>query len=138
MAEFYTRFACLLPLGRPENISLALNILGTLSEELEANGDHPGFEAIHVPVVSDVGLLLTTGPGSGSPDHVADFVLRCAEALDLTGQWGFCWAHTCSKDRLDAFGGGSVILDLTQRMEIARLDCSQWLAEQTASSALAA
>lgn len=138
MADYYTRFACLLPLGRPENVSLALNILGALSDELEGGGECLGFEAEYVPVVSNIGLLLTTGSGSGDPDHVASFALRCAEAFDLAGQWGFCWAHTCSRERLDAFGGGSVLLDLSNRTEIARLDCSQWLDAQVASSAVAA
>ena len=26
----------------------------------------------------------------GEPEHVTRFVLRCAEAFDLKGVWGFC------------------------------------------------
>lgn len=64
----------------------------------------------------------------GEPEHVIDFVLRCAEAFDLSGRWGFTWALTCSKPRLDGFGGGAQLIDLGERRSIAWLDCEHWLA----------
>ena len=63
----------------------------------------------------------------GEPAHVVEFVLRCAEALNLKGRWGFTWAHTCSKPWLDGFGGGAELLDLTARKSIDSIDCSHWL-----------
>lgn len=56
------------------------------------------------------------------------FVLRCAEAFDLTGRWGFAWALTCSKPRIDGFGGGAQLIDLGARKSIAWTDCEHWLA----------
>ena len=56
------------------------------------------------------------------------FVLACADALDLTGRWGFTWALTCSKPRLDGFGGGAQVIDLGQRRSLAWVDCDHWLA----------
>ena len=77
-----------------------------------------------------------SGPGAlwihadeyGDPEHVARFVLRCADALDLKGTWGFCWSLTCSKPRIDGFGGGGLVLDLAMRETVASIDCADWLA----------
>ena len=54
-------------------------------------------------------------------------MLACAEGFDLTGRWGFVWALTCSKPRLDGFGGGAQLIDLDARKSLAWLDCDHWL-----------
>ena len=80
-----------------------------------------------------------TGPGAlwiyseenGEPEQVIKFALRCAEAMDLTGIWGFAWGLSCSKPRLDGYGGGAQILDLGRRDTIERIDCSTWVDERT-------
>jgi hypothetical protein len=79
-----------------------------------------------------------TGPGAlwihadeyGEPEHVTRFVLRCAEAFDLKGAWGFCWSLICSKPCIEAFGGGGLFLDLAMRETVASIDCADWLAHQ--------
>ncbi len=48
----------------------------------------------------------------GDVEAVIRFVLRLAEELDLIGLWGFQYALTCSRPRLDAFGGGAHVIDL--------------------------
>jgi hypothetical protein len=98
--------------------------------DLEADDDIAiGFVAA---VSSDepASLWLTDDDGHGEPEHVIAFALRCAEAFDLKGRWGFCWALTCSRPRLDAFGGGAQLIDLGARKSLAWTDCSQWLAHQ--------
>ena len=45
-------------------------------------------------------------------------MLRLAEDLDLTGLWGFQYALTCSRPRLDGFGGGAHVIDLGARKSI--------------------
>ena len=65
---------------------------------------------------------------TGDPQTVITFVLRCAEAFDLKGRWGFQWANTCSRPRIDAFGGGAHVLDLATRETIAWTSTSGWLA----------
>src|SRR3546814_6772759 len=37
-------------------------------------------------------LWLRDDGGFGEIEHVIGFVLRCAEAFDLQGMWGFGWA----------------------------------------------
>ena len=54
-------------------------------------------------------------------------MLRCAEAFDLRGRWGFSWALTCSRPRLDGFGGGAQLLDLGARKSLAWIDCEHWI-----------
>jgi hypothetical protein len=46
--------------------------------------------------------------------------------------WGFSWSHTCSKSRIDAFGGGAHVIDLGARRSIADIDCSNFVHEQIA------
>ena len=55
-------------------------------------------------------------------------MLRLAEDLDLTGLWGFQYALTCSRPRLDAFGGGAHIIDLGARKSIGWTSTQEWLA----------
>ncbi len=35
---------------------------------------------------------------------------------------------SCSKPRIEAFGGGGLVLDLTKRETVASIDCADWLA----------
>ena len=56
-------------------------------------------------------------------------------AFDLTGRWGFIWALTCSKPRLDGFGGGAQLIDLGERRSLAWLDCEHWLASNLDAAA---
>ena len=55
-------------------------------------------------------------------------MLRLAEDLDLTGLWGFTYAVTCSRLRLDAFGGGAHVIDLGARKSIGWTSSQDWLA----------
>src|SRR3546814_20949726 len=48
-------------------------------------------------------LWLRDDGGLGEIEHVIGFVLRCAEAFDLQGMWGFGWELTCRTPRLDGF-----------------------------------
>ena len=64
----------------------------------------------------------------GDVEAVIRFVLRLAEELDLTGLWGFQYALTCSRPRLDAFGGGAHVIDLGARKSIGWTSSQEWLA----------
>ena len=105
MADYFTQFSCILDVGTAENAARAEEIRNQFILELGQNeGIEPGFfmqrNHEHGP-----GALWLHSAGHGEPEHVIQFVLRCCEALELTGLWGFCWALTCSKPRLDGFGG---------------------------------
>jgi hypothetical protein len=127
MADYFTHFSCILDVRSPENVIRALEIFEAFATELmDTEGMEPGFDIEH-DTVHSANALWFHGDGYGDPEHVIDFVLRCAEAFDLTGRWGFTWALSCSKPRLDGFGGGAQLLDLGERRSLAWLDCSYWL-----------
>lgn len=128
MADYFTRFSCLLDVGAI-NVEAALVLYAQMAQDLEADdGLAIGFVA--QPSLGTPSALWLYDEGHGEPEHVIAFALRCAEAFDLKGRWGFCWALTCSRPRLDAYGGGAQALDLGARKSLAWTDCSQWLAFQ--------
>lgn len=127
MADYLTQFSCVLDVGSAENAARALALRDEYAVELDADeGREPGFD-LEADPFQGAGALWISSDGYGEPEHVIDFVLRCAEAFDLTGRWGFAWALTCSKPRLDGFGGGAQLIDLGERRSLAWLDCSHWL-----------
>jgi len=130
MVDYFTQFSCVLDVGDADNAAAALAIHAQMAIDLEADDDIAiGFVAA---VSSDEpsSLWLTDDDGHGEPEHVVAFALRCAQAFNLSGRWGFVWALTCSRPRLDAYGGGGRVLDLGSRKSLAWTDCSQWLADQ--------
>ena len=127
MADYHTEFSCIFDLGSAENAQAAFAIRAMLAAELdEAEQRDLGFE-LELDRDHGPGALWISSDGDGEPEHVIAFVLRCAEAFDLAGRWGFVWSLTCSKPRLDGFGGGAQLIDLGERRSLAWLDCEHWL-----------
>ena len=67
------------------------------------------------------------GDGQGDIEGVIRFVLFLAEEIELNGLWGFEVAYTCSRPRLDAFGGGAHVIDLGARKSIGWTSTQEWL-----------
>lgn len=136
MADYYTHFSCLLDVGDPAKAGRALDLYERLCEEDRDSGEFT-WHGFDVSIVADPGssLLWIRDEDSGDVEAVVAFVLRCAEDLDLTGLWGFTYCHSCSRPRIDAFGGGAQLLDLGARKSIGWLDAAHWL--QTALKSLA-
>ncbi len=63
----------------------------------------------------------------GDVEGVINFVLRLAEELNLSGLWGFDFAHTCSRPRVEAFGGGAHVIDLGARKSLGWISTHEWL-----------
>lgn len=128
MADYFTHFSCTLDVGSAKNAERAFLVNDTYAAELQdAEGIELGFDLTADPALGP-GMLWISSDGHGEPEHVVAFVLRCAAAFDLTDRWGFVWALTCSRSRLDGFGGGAQLLDLGERRSLAWLDCGHWLA----------
>ena len=124
MADYSTQFSCALDLGSAANAAAALDLLDAMRDV--PGDDAPyGFDA-EVDFTDPAHIIMTDGR-QGEPEHVIAFVLRCAEAFGLTGRWGFTWALTCSKPRLDGFGGGAQLIDLGARASLTWVDCDHWL-----------
>ena len=127
MADFFTHFSCILDVGSAENALRAEAIRGEFAADpYREEGVYPGF-SMDVDHETGPGALWIYSDEYGEPEHVIQFVLRCAAALSLQGFWGFAWSLSCSKPRVGCFGGGAHALDLGTGKTIADIDCSDWL-----------
>lgn len=128
MADYFTQFSCMLDVGAAENVTRALAIYQEKTAALDEDAyGELGF-ALEPDPDCGPGMLWISSDGHGEPEHVIAFALACAEAFDLQGRWGFTWALTCSKPRLDGFGGGAQLVDFGARKSLAWTDCEHWLA----------
>ena len=129
MADYFTHFSCLLDVGSPDKATHAL----TLFKELRAadqDADDPevaGFTLARQDA-PEGSTIWIHDDDHGDVEAVIRFVLRLAKELDLTGLWGFQYALTCSRPRLDAFGGGAHVIDLGARKSIGWTSSQEWLA----------
>lgn len=127
MADNFTQFACRLDVGSAAKAARAEEIRGELAADLyHDEGGYLGFR-LQVDHETGPGALLIYSDEYGEPEHVIRFVLRCAEAMDLGGVWGFTWSYACSKPRLDAFGGGAHVIDLGERTTVDYVDCTEFV-----------
>ena len=130
MANYYTQFSCIFDVGSAENSARAADIRRELETEMEEKDADLGF-SMEQDLDTSLGALWIYSDECGEPEHVIKFVLRCAETMNLTGVWGFTWALSCSRPRLDSYGGGAQVLDLGKRETIEWIDCSNWVSERT-------
>ena len=128
MSDYFTHFSCLLDVGTPDNAARALELYNTLSAE--GASEDPPSEGFLLSIEPEHGgtALWMRHDVSGDPERLIQFVKRCAAAFGLTGRWGFQYASTCSKKRLDGFGGGAHVLDLATGETVAWIYTDGWLA----------
>jgi len=129
MADYFTRFSCLLAVGMPDKAARAYEAFLALRNHAYAETEdlHCGFD-LSIQNDPSGSTLWIHDDHSGDPDAVIHFVLRLAEELDLTGLWGFQYALTCSRARIEAFGGGAHVIDLGARTSIGWTSSQEWLA----------
>jgi hypothetical protein len=133
MADYFTRFSCTIDVGTPDKAARALALFQQLraeEQDEEQDSDDPGVAGFDLSRhdAPEGGALWIHDDGHGDVEAVIRFVLRLAELLDLTGLWGFDYALTCSRPRLDGFGGGAHVVDLGARKSIGWTDTQEWLA----------
>lgn len=128
MADYFTHFSCLLDVGTPQNAARALDLYNALSEAGAA--EEPPSEGFLVSIQPEHGgsQLWLRDDVSGDPERLIQFVKLCAAEFGLKGRWGFQYANTCSRPRLNAFGGGAHILDLGTGATVGWIDTDGWLA----------
>lgn len=128
MADCVTHFSCVLDVGTPEHAARAIEIFEERpSRRADGNFDIFTSFSVSVPDGPQSSVLWIHEEDSGDVESVVAFVLRLAEEFDLTGLWGFGHANTCSRPRLDAFGGGAHILDLAARKCVGWIGTQEWL-----------
>lgn len=130
MADYFTQFSCILPVG-PGNVAAALALYGQMQAELNTDDMEIGFVAeAHEP--GNDSLWLWDGDGNGDVENVIAFALSCAATFNFQGLWGFHFSLSCSRARLDGFGGGAQLIDLGQRRTVSWVDTAHWLGEEIA------
>lgn len=125
MADYFTHFSCLLDVGSSDNADRALDLYANAPE------DEDGFclsDGFLVSIEDGGSQLWIRDDANGDPEQVIQFVLLCAREFDLKGLWGFEYANTCSRPRLDGFGGGAHVIDLGARKSIGWVSTNEWLA----------
>jgi hypothetical protein len=130
MADYFTHFSSLIDVGTPEKAARAIDVFVTLRDE-DDQLDEPQFHGFDLSRQdgAESSVLWVRDDESGDVEAVIAFVLRLAEDLDLAGLWGFEHSTTCSRPRLDAFGGGAHVIDLTARKVIGWVNTQTWLAQ---------
>ena len=139
MANYFTHFSCLLPVGSATNMQTALALYQDQVNERAKADEIVGFaaEPSNPTVNANESAVWLYSEENGEPEDVIAYVLRCAEALNLTAIWGFRWCLSCSRPRLDGYGGGAQILDLGSRKTLDWIDLDNWLNEQADAYQLA-
>lgn len=130
MANHFTEFSTTFLVG-PGNVAAALAIHEEMRTGLEAEGMEIAFEAAASEPDDDI-LWLWDGDGGADIENVIAFILRCAEAFDLAGLWGFRWSLSCDRSRIGSFGGGAQLIDLGERRTVSWMDADHWLGEEIA------
>ena len=129
MADYFTRFSYLLDVGTQDKAARAFEAFMALRNDAYAETEdlHCGFD-LSIQTDSSGSTLWIHDDGNGDTEAVIQFVLRLAGELDLTGLWGFQYALTCSRPRIEAFGGGAHVIDLGARKSVGWTSSQDWLA----------
>ena len=129
MADYFTHFSCIIDVGTADKAACALALFQDL-RAAEQDADEPEFAGLTLSRqdAPEVSTLWIHDDEHGDVEAVISFVLRLADALDLTGLWGFQYALTCSRPRIDAFGGGAHVIDLGARKSVGWTSSQEWLA----------
>lgn len=87
-----------------DKLAQAILIVARVEEELENSED--GYVGFHAEFESD-GLWLHDDGESIDVEHAAALAQALLDGLKIDEPFVFSWAYTCSKPRLDEFGGGA-------------------------------
>ena len=129
MANYYCQSSSFLPIPE-DKIESAKSIIARWKEEHEEE---------------DVGLAADTQEDgvwfhhfeeAFDPEVCADLALTLLNELDIAEPFTFSWAYTCSKPRIDQFGGGACSVMRGKKpyfvnaMDLAQIHFSEWLGGQ--------
>jgi hypothetical protein len=103
MANNYTQSSSFIPFA-PEQEAAAHAIIEKVETEILEEFDEPaGFRAN----VETSGVWFSDDGESINPEHLERAVFALVDGLNLEGVFVCSWAYTCSKPRIDEFGGGA-------------------------------
>ena len=94
-----------------EKLEKAKAIVARVTEEFEANPDE-GYFGAEVQV-EGAGVWFCHDE-SANPDHIETMAKTLLDELELDEPFVFSWSYTCSKPRLNEFGGGACVVQRGQ------------------------
>lgn len=112
----------------------ASDIAWVVMEALRKDWSHQGFEWSITPTPDKAGQvadLWLHDDESGEPEQVAEFLRAYLKKFNPGGSLWFSWAYTCSKMRVNEFGGGAVVVTATK---VTFLDVQDWAARRSTSA----
>lgn len=125
MADYYSQFSALLELSTKENVARALEIAASKLNDDE--DDEPAYN-FGVEEYNDTAIWLHSDDDDNfDVQEVESFIKELCSAIKLEGKWGFEYSISCSKPRVDAFGGSAVVFDLTTGDLITYMSTYEWL-----------
>jgi len=129
LADYFTHFSCLLDVGTPDKAARALALFQDM-RAADQDADDPEVLVFTLARqdAPEGSTLWIHDDDHGDVEAVIRFVLRLTIEFDHTGLWGFQYGLTCSRPRLDAFGGGAHVIDLGARKSIGWTSTQEWLA----------
>lgn len=108
MANNYIQFSAFLPVPT-EKRDQARAIVEREIEKLQADDDE-GYCGTNTRIESE-GVWFHEDE-SGTPEHVEKIGRSLIEQLQIAEPFVCTWAYTCSKPRIDEFGGGAFLIRL--------------------------
>lgn len=106
MANNYTQFSSFLPVPA-QQIDQARAIVERETEKMQ-DADDVGYCGTLAHMEAD-GVWFHEDE-SGTPEHVEIIARALVEELEIDEPFICSWAYTCSKPRIDEFGGGAFLV----------------------------
>lgn len=110
MANYYVLFSALLTLENKKELEWCKKHYDKLraKRDREDNFDLCEFNLTFDEELNEAWFRVHE---SGTPDHVANFVQAYMKRFKKNNAaWAMEWSNFCDKDKLDAYGGGAVIV----------------------------
>ena len=139
MADYYTLFSFDLKLPNTEAVEYAMNVV-SMVDRLASESDESRkslkseFPDELLEFLDDWSFEVVKEESAiwihsdyGGVDAACQFVQHLLDKFRITETITFEWANTCSKPRLDAYGGGAVLITAT---DIKSMTTSEWIYQQ--------
>jgi hypothetical protein len=123
MADYYTEFSFVIKDVTQEEAEWLLELYNTAAMK---DGDFEGEEFKHcfdmeIHQEPDMNAWFHSGDGSPNIDVLAGFIQGFLSKFRPNDEIFFQWSSSCSKPRLDAYGGGAMLIT-----------SKRWVAQNTA------
>jgi hypothetical protein len=133
MADYLTRFSFMIPATTEAEREWAAELV----DAIERNDDDPppivkavfgdDIDGLYFELEMQDDGLWVHSDDTGSVDQVIALVQYFLSRFRPITAIGFSWAYTCSKPRVDSFGGGAAYVTATR---VAHVNTTVWLAAQ--------